>query len=88
MICGKRDDLFWVRLDPPIAPREIANYEELAVVLLAPRHAGHPLTVPVAEATHVHVCSVPGSTGDLPSEVDWSEVKILHWGIVAPSALA
>jgi hypothetical protein len=84
--CGERRDFFWVRLDPPIAPGEAANREELDSVLLASRHEGHPLTVPVAEETHVYVCRIPGATGDLPPEVDPSEVEILHWGIVAPSA--
>ena len=84
--CGERRDFFWVRLDPPIAPGEAANQEELDSVLLAPRHEGHPLTVPVADATHVYVCRVPSATADLPPEVDPSEVEILHWGIVAPSS--
>ena len=86
MVCGERRDYVWVRLDPPIAPGEVANDEELDLVLLAPRHNGHPLTVPVAEATHVYVCRVAGYPTDLPPEIDPNEVEILHWGVVAPSA--
>ena len=88
VVCGERSDYFWVRLDPPIGQGEAANDEELDFVLLAPRHEGHPLTVPVAEATHVYVCRAPGFPADIPAEVDPSEVEILHWGIVAPSASA
>ena len=84
--CGERRDYLWVRLDPPIAPGEAANDQELESVLLAPRHEGHPLTVPVVEATHVYVCRVPGVSQDLPPKVDPTDVEILHWGIVAPES--
>jgi hypothetical protein len=85
VVSGERRDYLWVRVDPPIAAGEAANKDQLAFVLLAPRHDGHPLTVPVLEPVHVYVCTVRGATTDVPSEVDPSDVEIRHWGIVTPS---
>ena len=84
--CGDRSDYVWVRLDPAIAAAEVGNEEELRYVLLAPRHEGHPLIVPVAEPTHVYVATVRDARADCPSEIDPRQVEIRHWGIVGPPA--
>jgi hypothetical protein len=83
---GERRDYLWVAVNPPIAPGEAANAEELSFVLLAPRHQDHPLSIPVRDPTHVHVCRVRGATTGVPARVNPEEVEILHWGIVSPSA--
>ncbi len=83
--CGERDDYLWVRLDPPLEPGEAANAARLDHVLLAPRHEGHPLTIPIEEPVHVNVCTVRDATTDVPPRIHPGDVEIRHWGIVAPS---
>jgi hypothetical protein len=80
---GGRNDYLWVRLDPPIAPGEAANEEELEHVLLIPRHAGHPLTIPIVDPVHVYVCTVRGATTNVPSRISSDDVEIRHWGVVS-----
>lgn len=82
---GSRSDYAWVRLDPPISPGEAANAEELEYVLLAPRHQGHPLAVPVTRPIHVYVCTQRNAGSDLSHFIDPDDVIVRHWGILAPS---
>ena len=81
--CGERRDYAWVRVDPPIAPGEAANEKQLDYLLLAPRHEGQPLALPVDVPVHVHVCTVRGATTEAPLEIDASDVEIRHRGILA-----
>lgn len=83
--CGKRDDYVWGRLDPPLEPGEAANKERIDVVLLAPRHEGETLVVPLTAPVHVYVCTVRTSEGGLPAAVRVEDVIIRHWGVLHPS---
>ena len=83
--CGEREDYLWVRLSPPIAPGKAANEEELGYVLLAPRHEGQPLALPIDDPVHVHVCTVSGVTTEAPLEIDAINVEIRHWGLLTPA---
>jgi Immunity protein Imm1 len=81
---GDRRDYLWVRLDPPLAAGEAGN-EEIELVLLAPRHEGHPLAAPLDEPVHVYVCTVRGATTDVPAQIEPGDVEIRHWGILDPA---
>lgn len=83
--CGQRDDYVWVRLDPPLEPGEAANKERIEIALLAPRHEGASLAVPVVAAVSVYVCTLRAGHGQLPAVVRVDDVAIRHWGVVHPS---
>ncbi|HUK76522.1 MAG TPA: hypothetical protein VL117_02870, partial [Thermoleophilia bacterium] len=82
--CGERNDYIWARLIPPL---ETARRELLDIVLLAPRHVGFSLADSLADPMHVYVCTVSGSTPELPDVVAPEAIDVRYWAVLTADEL-
>lgn len=82
---GDRTDYIWARIDPPIQPGEVTTDEPIDLALIAGRHQGYPLSIPVQQETHVYVCVPRARSNRLAPKLAGDEVINHHWGIIHPT---
>ncbi|MGH7867289.1 MAG: hypothetical protein ACREP9_06560 [Candidatus Dormibacteraceae bacterium] len=80
--CGERSDYAWVDVSPPLQPHETGASGEITRVILAPRHQGIYLNMPIKSwPVHVYILEVPPEL-DGASEVPADATRIKAWGLL------